>query len=321
VTVNSIRSTIPTSSPKPPTSVGSTPSLRQGSRGEAVRELQKLLAAKGYGIVADGDFGPKTREAVVAFQRSKGLEADGLVGPKTWAALRGSAQNSADVFVGTTQTTASSTTSGVDAKQLEKAKALVKAGGTATAADVDAVAQSMTGLPEKVLDAAKSGDIEVVACRGSVTDYLTDLKGVRPRGWPPGSTWDIVPGLYNPSTDEVVTATIEGRNGSRRVPAKGEGHGSADMVFHELAHGLDDVGALGTGRTANDQAFVSAYEKDRKSMEEHGETYLLQEGEAGREEAYAETFARYFRRDPTLAQELPGMYAYWKKTEADLAKG
>lgn len=56
--------------------------LRRGDNGESVIQLQKLL-----GILADGNFGPGTENAVRAFQASRGLAADGLVGPATWAAL------------------------------------------------------------------------------------------------------------------------------------------------------------------------------------------------------------------------------------------
>ena len=64
------------------------PLLRQGASGSAVASLQKALAAAGFGAGStDGSFGPKTRAAVVAFQRARGLSADGVVGPKTWAAL------------------------------------------------------------------------------------------------------------------------------------------------------------------------------------------------------------------------------------------
>lgn len=62
--------------------------LRRGSKGSAVTELQKKLKRWGYysGAV-DGVFGNGTEAAVKAFQRKNGLTADGVVGPKTAAAL------------------------------------------------------------------------------------------------------------------------------------------------------------------------------------------------------------------------------------------
>lgn len=56
--------------------------LKNGSKGERVTQMQGKL-----GIAADGDFGPKTEEAVKAFQQSRGLKPDGQCGPITWAAL------------------------------------------------------------------------------------------------------------------------------------------------------------------------------------------------------------------------------------------
>jgi hypothetical protein len=56
--------------------------LKQGATGDSVRLLQQRL-----GLPVDGDFGPATRAAVVAFQSAHQLVADGLVGPATWAAL------------------------------------------------------------------------------------------------------------------------------------------------------------------------------------------------------------------------------------------
>lgn len=58
------------------------PTLRRGSSGDAVRDVQQRL-----GITADGAFGPNTEAAVKNFQRAQGLSADGVVGPQTWAAL------------------------------------------------------------------------------------------------------------------------------------------------------------------------------------------------------------------------------------------
>ncbi|MBY8874218.1 L,D-transpeptidase family protein [Micromonospora sp. PLK6-60] len=64
------------------------PTLKQGARGTAVTNLQRRLVALHYDVGAvDGDFGPSTFHAVVAFQKVNGLGRDGVVGPKTWAAL------------------------------------------------------------------------------------------------------------------------------------------------------------------------------------------------------------------------------------------
>lgn len=64
--------------------------LEQGDTGEAVKDLQRKLISHGFGVGSagvDGSFGPATRVAVVAFQRSRGLDPDGYAGPLTMAAL------------------------------------------------------------------------------------------------------------------------------------------------------------------------------------------------------------------------------------------
>ena len=64
------------------------PTLRRGSEGEAVAELQALLNAKyGFSLKIDGKFGKATEAAVKEFQQKNGLTADGVVGAKTWKAL------------------------------------------------------------------------------------------------------------------------------------------------------------------------------------------------------------------------------------------
>ena len=51
--------------------------------------IQRALTALGHGPgPVDGIPGPRTRAAVIAFQKLSGVVADGIVGPKTRAALR-----------------------------------------------------------------------------------------------------------------------------------------------------------------------------------------------------------------------------------------
>ena len=64
------------------------PPLHNGSQGEKVWKLQEKLKTLGYyeGEV-DGQFGPGTREAVIAFQKMNNLDADGLAGEETQRVL------------------------------------------------------------------------------------------------------------------------------------------------------------------------------------------------------------------------------------------
>lgn len=64
--------------------------IRQGSKGAQVKELQELLLSLEYDVGktgADGIFGKATLEAVKNFQEDKKLKVDGIVGKATWAAL------------------------------------------------------------------------------------------------------------------------------------------------------------------------------------------------------------------------------------------
>ncbi|MEK7867979.1 MAG: peptidoglycan-binding protein [Candidatus Omnitrophota bacterium] len=52
------------------------------------KEIQTALKNAGFDPGSfDGKMGPRTRQAIKDFQKSKGLVPDGVVGPKTWASL------------------------------------------------------------------------------------------------------------------------------------------------------------------------------------------------------------------------------------------
>ncbi len=64
--------------------------LVRGARGKDVRQLQVRLAQFGvFDGENTGQFGPKTEDAVRAFQEQFGLTVDGVVGPRMLTALRG----------------------------------------------------------------------------------------------------------------------------------------------------------------------------------------------------------------------------------------
>jgi peptidoglycan hydrolase-like protein with peptidoglycan-binding domain len=64
------------------------PTLRLGSQGESVKELQSMLILLGYyGGPVTGLYQEDTQLAVQRFQTAAGITADGIVGPTTWSQL------------------------------------------------------------------------------------------------------------------------------------------------------------------------------------------------------------------------------------------
>lgn len=186
------------------------------------------------------------------------------------------------------------------------ARRIVQAGGTGTQADVDLVVAEVAKMPLAALQQLESAGTKIVACRDSVTDYATSLKGVQPRGWPPGATWDQVPGAYMPSSNEVVIATRgHGTPAGARVPATGEGHGSVNLVIHEVAHAIDATAPA--SRNSASTTFNDARTKDIAALS----SYETQPGTAGQSESYAESAARYYGGSGGTSK-TPALDEYWR---------
>ena len=63
--------------------------IKQGSISNYVLIAQDDLNTLGYTTGGlDGIFGAQTRNAVISYQRSRGLSADGIVGCTTWRSLQ-----------------------------------------------------------------------------------------------------------------------------------------------------------------------------------------------------------------------------------------
>jgi hypothetical protein len=88
-TMGSLHATPPTvvvPQPAPPVSPIPFPgmNIHRGAKGGVVATIQRIV-----GVVADGDFGPNTEQAVRNWQARNGLAADGVVGPITWHRMFG----------------------------------------------------------------------------------------------------------------------------------------------------------------------------------------------------------------------------------------
>ena len=234
-------------------------------------------------------------QRVIGNQAVQRLLADAAIAPSRGATIQRNGGGSPAPATTTTKPT-------VNPKDAIKkaAQSLAVTGGTGTKSDVDAVVAEMIKIPLPALTALKKKGIKVVVCHQSVTEVRKDLKGVRPRGWPKGKTWDSVPGLYDSGNKRVIIATRKGR-----VPPKGDGHGAYNLVLHEVGHaiGFSISGAGGQ----SDPKFIAARNKDKKRLG----TYESQAGKAGVQETYAESFARFYGKDPNDAKKYPNLHAYW----------
>lgn len=64
--------------------------LYKGMKSNQVRAMQILLIGRGYScgsMGADGDFGQRTYDAVIKFQKAMGIDVDGVCGVQTWTKL------------------------------------------------------------------------------------------------------------------------------------------------------------------------------------------------------------------------------------------
>ena len=98
---------------KAPLAQPSLPELRRGAKGPNVRILQSALTSRGFVVMIDGDFGPKTQSTVAYFQQTHlGPDGEylsrheplGVVTPNTWWALNSTAEeqrSNLDTFIPT----------------------------------------------------------------------------------------------------------------------------------------------------------------------------------------------------------------------------
>jgi toxin lethal factor len=97
----------------------------------------------------------------------------------------------------------------------------------------------------------------------------------QPRGWPPGSTWEQVPGV------------ADGKN--IYVAVDSDNHGSGSIMLHEFGHAVDAA----NGYLVDKPAWKTAYDAVVAVHKDDLSPYFLQEGHAGLSEMWAEVFVHW----------------------------
>lgn len=130
-------------------------------------------------------------------------------------------------------------------------------------------------LPAEVADRLRENGGRVSVFDGPITNHpdMAHLKGVQPRDWPAGKTWDDVGG-----------AQMEGRV---YIGYTGES-GSASTALHETGHAIDYYARSGTYGMSGDPRFRAVYLRARSHLVD---PYYQQAGDAGPQETFAEAVA------------------------------
>ncbi|MBC7644864.1 MAG: hypothetical protein H7123_07040 [Thermoleophilia bacterium] len=165
------------------------------------------------------------------------------------------------------------------------------------------VSDRLENVPQQVIDQTDRVGDRTVLFSGKLTDVhgYMHLRGVHPRGWPEGATWDQVPGAGG---DHGSAA-----NASRELT--GRGHGSTSLALHEYGHVVDRAIAsprwLSVSQSDSWLKGPQAEVRNRPSAR----TYLTHYPE----EWFAESFARYSKSSQSaaaLAHWYPETYRFMR---------
>ena len=183
--------------------------------------------------------------------------------------------------------------------------------GTTSAPFNKAISDTLAGIPQHVHDVVEKFGYKLQTAP-KLTDALPHLKGVHPRGWPAGMTWDSVEGAHGTARKDITIAeTYRPPTQKIFVPNKRvEG-----TLRHEFGHAADAA----YGSLSNTPDFITEYGKDRNAMDAAAKIkmkYLLQGGLAGRQEAFAEVFCEMMGggNNSDAATYFPNVAKYIKDT-------
>jgi len=159
------------------------------------------------------------------------------------------------------------------------------------------VDDTIEAYPEKVKLALNDNGISYKV-GNKLTEIFPDFKGKHPRGWPSGTTWDSVNGVYIKSTKSITVAETY-RPVRSKVFTDTPKSQIKGILNHETGHGFNRTLRIREKiltEYCNTGEFKTAYAKDfgamtKDEIKRKGLQYYHQAGEAGRSETFAEVFA------------------------------
>lgn len=202
--------------------------------------------------------------------------------------------------------------------------------------DVTKVKDALQKIPFQVLNKALSLGQFITATNDNITNHAgrRGLKGVAPRGWAEGQTWESVPGIgaagkiATPGIhpDETIVSLSKDRVGAWLLA---KNHSSTNLVLHEYAHAIDRsfgekalMGPKGTGEAGDylskRASFISAWQKDpgNTAPDSHDHYYWQGGTSGGAEEAFAEGFSDLYGK--TEYRNWPNIKAYLARKMASI---
>lgn len=155
----------------------------------------------------------------------------------------------------------------------------------------EVISNHLDKIPKRIKEVLNENNVKFQFGE-KLTEMLPDLKGLTPRGWAPGSTFDSCKGVFRGAEKAVYISEKYLPRGGKNFIAPSY-QSIKTTVFHETGHAFDFVQKR---RFSDNLKFKKAYTKDVASLSQDTVRrnrigYMLQKGEAGRQETFAEIFA------------------------------
>lgn len=177
------------------------------------------------------------------------------------------------------------------------------------------VDQSVALFPKGLQNWLSDKDVELIS-GPFLTQIRPDLKGLTPRGYPQGSTWDMSEGLHDRGKVYLPEfKRFEG--GSQPRTTRIEMERVSQVLHHEIGHAIDFHQSF-----SQSAVFVNTFERekaallaDRPSVNKlDALSYFLTPSIGGRKEAFAELFSALYNPNPSpearlMVQHFPESFA------------